>query len=98
MASQKTKTTRRKRTGPAWAQAATESSAFPALSLAADAVCLQTGQTVAAKHPSWVDKESEEFKVTVRMRRQSNRPVKGILIARTESTRTPTLTNIASST
>ena len=80
----------------AGAQAATESSVFPALSLTADAVCFQTGQTVAAKHPCWVHKESEEFKETVPMRRLRTRPVKGL--ARAESTRTPTLTKIASST
>ena len=67
-----TKTPTHRTTG---ASAATVSSAFPALSLTADAVCLQTGQTVAAKHPCWVDKGSEEFKVTVPMRRHSTRPV-----------------------
>ena len=59
----------------AGAQAATESSVFPALSFTADAVCFQTGQTVAAKRPCCIDKGSEEFKVTVPMRRHSTRPV-----------------------
>ena len=58
------------------ASAATGSSAFPALSLAADVVGFHTGQTVAAKHPSWVVKGSEELKTTVQVRRHSTNPVK----------------------
>ena len=58
------------------ASAATASSAFTALSLAADVVVIHTGQTVAAKHPCRVVKVSEEFKMTVEVRRHSTKPVK----------------------
>ena len=57
------------------ASAATASSAFPALSLAADVVVIHTGQAVAAKHPCWVVKGSEEFETTVQARRHSTKPV-----------------------
>ena len=46
------------------AGAATASSTFHALNLAADAVCFYNRQTVAAKHPCWVVKESKELKTT----------------------------------
>ena len=66
MARHKTKTTSKTHTNrTTGARAATGSSAFPALSLTADTVGLQTGNTVAAKHPCWIDKGIEEFKVTV---------------------------------
>ena len=59
-----TKTPTHRTTG---AFGATASSAFPALSLTADAVCLQTGQTVAANHPGWVVEGSKEFKTIVQI-------------------------------
>ena len=77
------------------ASAATGSSAFPALSLAADVVDIHTGQTVAAKHTCWVVKGSGEFETIVQVRRHSTKPVKAR--ARGESTRTPTSSKIESS-
>ena len=76
------------------ASAATGSSAFPALSLAADVVVIHTGQTIAANHPCWVVEGRKEFKTTVQIQRHSTTPVKAR--ARAESPRTPTLTNFAS--
>ena len=70
------------------ASAATGSSAFPALSLAAAVVVVHTGQTVAAKHRCWVVKGSKEFTTTVQVRRHSTKQVKAR--ARAESTRRPT--------
>ena len=49
------------------ARAATGSSAFPALSLTADAVCFHTGQTIAANHLCWVVEGSKEFKTIVQI-------------------------------
>ena len=51
----------------AGARAATGSSAFFALSLAADAVCFHTGQTIAANHLCWVVEGSKEFKTIVQI-------------------------------
>ena len=78
------------------AGAATASSTFHALNLAADAVCFYNRQTVAAKHPCWVVKESKELKTTVEVRRHGTTPVKAG--ARAESTRRPTSSKNASST
>ena len=97
MARHKTKTTSKTHTNrTTGARAATGSSAFPALSLTADTVGLQTGETVAAKHPCWIDKGMRGVQSDSPMRRHSTRSVKGL--ARTKSTRTPTLTKIAIST